>query len=425
VNSAPKQLCDIVIAGGGLAGLAMAMELTQAPFAALKVMVIEPRTHYERDRTWSFWACAPHAYEHLERQAWARWRVACAGDEAFFQLPTFSVPNGTKNGGNPNKAARYTYRSIDADAFYTEALRKIAACPHIELRLGLKVNEIRGAKSSARCELELGNGEILHTQLVLDARAGLAHPPLDAHHLAQHFCGWEIETDQDVFDASTLDLMDFMPAEDGLHFFYVLPYSPRRALIEATWVSPAHLHQDHADRLVRYIAKRWPGLRYQKRFEEKASLPLLAQLAPSSHGRVIKIGRAAGTLRAATGYAFLETVADCQRLAAQIAASCEGAKIKPASLKPFQRKAADRFMDALFLRVLANDWAGAPALFLALFRHVPSDRLIRFLSSQATWIDRAHVVFSLPKWRFLRCLFRFSEQPNEQGGACSSGTPPR
>jgi hypothetical protein len=60
----------------------------------------------------------------------------------------------------------------------------------------------------------------------------------------------------------------------------------------------------------------------------------------------------------------------------------------------------------LFLRVLASDWPQAPALFILLFRHTPSDRLIRFLSGQATWLDRAGVVASLPKWRFLRRLLR-------------------
>jgi lycopene beta-cyclase len=408
--------CDIVIAGGGLAGLAMAMALAPAPFAALKVLVIEPRTHYQRDRTWSFWACGPHAYSHLERHAWARWRVAASGkevicgtDDAFLGLEENFVPN-VPNGAKKNKSAnegfqrsRYTYRSIDADAFYAEALTQIAACPHIELRLGLGVNDIYAGQGNAPCQVVLSSGEVVHARLVLDARAGHASPLSDPpDHLAQHFLGWEIATEQDAFDPSTVDLMDFEPAADGLHFFYVLPYSKRRALIEATWVSPAHLHQDHAERLARYISQRFGPVVYQTVYTEQASLPLLPTLVKPAHQRrgVIRLGRAAGTLRASTGFAFLETVADCQRVARRLASR----QSHLGGLQAFRRSRADLGMDKLFLRVLTRHWTEAPALFMALFGHVPSVRLLRFLSGQATWLDRAYVVACLPKWRFLRSL---------------------
>ncbi len=389
----PQTTFDIVIAGGGLAGLAMAVELSQAPFAALKVLVIEPRTHYARDRTWSFWASGAHAHQHLERHSWAQWRVAHAGAEAI-----------------KGQGGCYTYRTIDADAFYDEALAKITACPHLELRLGTAVIDI-GANEKP-CPVRLDSGETLHTRLVLDARAGQAQPhKLAPDHLAQHFMGWEIETEHDVFELSQIDLMDFQSAHDGLHFFYVLPYSKRRALVEATWVSAANLHQDHAAQLERYIHERW-GLgaaspAYQKRYAEQASLSLMPVANPAPRGAVVSIGRAAGTLRASTGFAFLETLADCKRLAQDISQSglLSNQVFCADSLQPFRRPAAERWMDSLFLQVLAQNWADAPALFTQLFRRMPSDRLIRFLSGQASWLDRACVVASLPKRPFLRPLF--------------------
>jgi lycopene beta-cyclase len=56
--------------------------------------------------------------------------------------------------------------------------------------------------------------------------------------LLQHFYGWEVETDKDVFDPTTVTLMDFSAAvTNGVHFFYVLPFSARSALIETTHFS--------------------------------------------------------------------------------------------------------------------------------------------------------------------------------------------
>ena len=45
---------DIVIVGGGLGGLSLAVELAQPQFAHLRVLVLEKRTAYTRDRTWSY-----------------------------------------------------------------------------------------------------------------------------------------------------------------------------------------------------------------------------------------------------------------------------------------------------------------------------------------------------------------------------------
>jgi lycopene beta-cyclase len=390
---------DIVIAGGGLSGLSLAVQLARPQFSHLKVLLVEPRTQYTRDRTWSFWADstqAPHAHAQLERASWAQWRVAHQGRQAV-------------------QGGAHTYRSIDAGAFYDDALKQIRAAAHIELRLGSTVRSLGSQWPCAVVLTDPGHQTTtVHTSLVMDARANTsARPPA----LAQHFAGWEIETNTDVFDLDTLDLMDFVPARDGLHFFYVLPYGPRRALIEATWVSAPGLHHDYAAQLERYIDRRFgspgPGpdpssgsdgskFRFTRVYEEQGSLALDPLPNAPNTGPVVKLGRAAGTLRPSTGFAFRETVADCERIAQQIAL-CQFPiqnNAGRAPIRAFKRPAVDLFMDAWFMRVLAADWLAAPQIFLSLFKHTRSDRLIRFLSGHATWADRAAVAASLPKRRF-------------------------
>jgi lycopene beta-cyclase len=398
---------DIVIAGGGLSGLSLAVQLAQPQFKHLRVLLVEPRTHYERDRTWSFWADthqAPHAHSQLERASWAQWRVAHQGRQAV-------------------RGGAHTYRSIDADAFYEHALTQIRAAAHIEVRLGTRVQNMG---TQWPCQVELVGIDHQHatvqTGLLMDARAGTsARPPA----LAQHFAGWEIHTD--AFDVNTLDLMDFLPARDGLHFFYVLPYGPRSALIEATWVSAPGLHHDYAAQLERYIDKRFAGhvdnpssrtspaskFSFTRVYEEQGSLALDPLPPNPNTGPVVKLGRAAGTLRPSTGFAFRETVADSQRMAQQIAL-CQFPIQNDADRAPiqaFKRRAVDLFMDGWFMRVLAADWLAAPQIFMGLFKHTPSDSLIRFLSGQATWADRLAVAASLPKRRFALGLVQ-SFMPN-------------
>jgi lycopene beta-cyclase len=398
---------DIVIAGGGLSGLAMAVALAQPQFAHLKVLLVEARSSYQRDRTWSFWAAGHHPYAHLERAQWSHWRVGL-------------------HGRHVTRSGQHTYRSIDADAFYADATAKITAAGHIHLRTGVTVAQLG---DSWPCRVGFGDGSSCEASLVLDARPASAHAAHAAHAppaLAQHFAGWEIETSTDTFTPDTLDLMDFVPAADGLHFFYVLPYGKRRALVEATWVSAPSLHHDYTDQLERYLSARFGALSYQRVYTEQGSLSLDPVAPQRAQGPVIKIGRAAGTLRPSTGFAFRETVADCARLAQQIA-RCQFPlqdNTARALIRGFRRRALDRFMDAWFMPVLAADWHAAPQIFMALFTHTPADRLVRFLSGQATWVDRLAVAASLPKRRFVTGLWRSVWPAQAPVVAAHPATPP-
>ena len=55
---------DYTIIGGGCAGLSLAYELEINNKLSDKTLaIIEPRTEYQRDKTWSFWKTFPHNFE--------------------------------------------------------------------------------------------------------------------------------------------------------------------------------------------------------------------------------------------------------------------------------------------------------------------------------------------------------------------------
>ena len=376
---------DIVIVGGGLAGLSLAVELAQPHFSHLRVLVLEKRDQYRRDRTWSYWSTKPHRYTHLERRRWHAWRVSFNREHAVQQT---SSPAGL------------AYCTIDADAFYAFAQAQIATAPHVHLQMGASVSDIQDGLE----QTVLLNDGVRHSSAwVMDARPLVA--PL-SYSLCQHFMGWEIETPADCFDDSMVELMDFQPASRGLHFLYVLPYGRRQALIETTWMSPFTHQPNYEAELQNYLQSRYGLTTYKRVYQEQGCLDLQAvprtyPVTDGTHKRV-SLGRAAGTLRSSTGFAFLETITDARRIA-----QCFADKpLAAVRVPPYRADWLDRWMDKVFCDGLMADWSRAPEFFLAMFKGVAAKTLVAFLTGRPTLMQRLQVSLQLPKLHFLRAARR-------------------
>lgn len=368
---------DVVIVGGGLGGLSLAVELSQPAFAHLKVLVLEQRTRYERDRTWSYWARQPHRYTALERRRWSKWAVSLDGRRAEQKSST-------------------DYCTIDADAFYLFAQAQIASASHVHLQMGATVTDVIDAPMP---EVRLMDGSHLPARWVMDARPpGTPLPEA----LCQRFMGWEIHTEVDCFDTNMVELMDFRRASNGLHFFYVLPYGPRHALVESTWLSPFSHQHDYEAELFGYLQGRFGLTSHREVYQERGCLNLEMPPAVASGGRIVPLGRTAGTLRPSTGFAFLETIADARRIAQCLASGGNNL----ASISPYRRDAFDLQMDKVFFEGLSADWKRAPEHFMALFEGLDAETLVAFLGGRPAFMQRLKVAMQLPKLHFLRAAGR-------------------
>jgi lycopene beta-cyclase len=368
---------DIVIVGGGLAGLSLAAALASQPRLRWKVLVLEARAQYRRDRTWSFWVDTPLPYAHLARRTWNAWRVRGDSVECIARGPA--------------------YASLDGDVFYREARSRIDGSCCVELRLGTPVSSI---SPGLRPAVQLSDGEALRAHLVVDARP----LPSSSAQFYQSFAGGEFECDDDCFDPDLVDLMDLQPASSGAHFFYVLPYSARRALVQATWIDRSVPSLQRRGLLESYMARRWPDARLRADYLEDGVLPLATAAAPQPCRGVLPVGQRAGTLRASTGYAFAETVLDTWRLAGEMAACHAPAELH--DLQPFRRPRTDLWMDRIFLQALGLQPDLGRRLLLSLFQRCPPPALVRFLSGRAGTADRLDVVRSLPAWPMLRAAWQ-------------------
>lgn len=371
------KLWDIVIIGGGLGGLALAAELASPQFSELSVLVLEKRKEYVRDRTWSYWATEPHRYSHLERRQWNQWSVS-VGEQV-----------------NTQNSQRTHYASLDADAFYQAAVMAIDACMHVDLRMNTGV---AGLELCALSEtlIHLEEGGTVSAHRVFDARPAQHEPKA----LVQQFTGWEVQLHQDVFNPCEVQLMAFEPDPNGLHFFYILPYNARCALVESTWVSNAGWKPDYDAELRKILAKLCGNTDYSVSYREHGVLSL--QDSPSKFAGPVGLGRRGGALRPSTGYAFIDTLRHAQQLAQSLSIALHAGSLISWQPKAFHRAATDHWMDAVFLDVLAADWNEAPHYFMQLFKSVAVDDTLAFLTGQATWNQRLRIMRSLPVAPFLR-----------------------
>jgi lycopene beta-cyclase len=357
---------DIAIIGAGLAGLSLAARLAEPAFAGLRVLVLEPRTAYRRDRTWSYWSLQPHPFQAAVASSWDKWSIVAADK---------TVIRG---------AAGLRYESIPSDRLYRIALERIHAAPHITFRQGVTANAEEDANG---VQLRFG-GQTTRARFGFDTR-----PPasLGAHGLTQRFAGWEIETEDDVFDASTVTLMDFRCAQPGAaHFTYVLPATPRRALVEDTWFAPPGFQPpDHRMAIRDHLRVRYGVTAFETLFEESGALPMNPVFRPASGKYLLPIGTAGGGTRPSTGYAFNAIQAQCDTIAADILAARTPRPVTP-------RPGLVRFMDRVLLDMLDRQPELAAPLFASLFERCEPRRLVRFLNDRAGLADLTAVCLAMP-----------------------------
>ena len=372
---------DLLILGGGAAGLSLARRLAEQGEAAPRTLVLESRADYADDRTWCFWMHPSAQLTHLVRRRWAKVSLASPTERVLVDCLEFP------------------YALLPSGGFYQDSRECLARSERLRLALGVAV---LGAprKVDGLWEVETSAG-VQRARWIVDTRPP-APPAEGAAVLWQSFLGQEIEAAGPVFDPTVAEIMRFTEGEAGqILFHYLLPLSPTRALLEVTAFSPKPAGPDaFRAGLSRFIDRRLEGRRYQLRREEHGILPMgLPTPAPLTDPTYARAGLLAGGARASSGYAFQRI----QRWAESCAQSLAGGH----GPRPH---AADgwilRQMDALFLQVLRRRPELAPTLFLAMFRKVAPARLARFMSDQATLFDNLAVLAALPPGPFLRELFR-------------------
>ncbi|MEM6570306.1 MAG: lycopene cyclase family protein [Planctomycetota bacterium] len=371
---------DIAILGGGCAGLSLAVQLVERGLDGVRVVVLEQRPEYVRDRTWCGWSVVPHAFQDCVDHAWSRWQVRGSG-ECY-----------------THSSARYRYEHIPADRFYASAQERIAASSGAALRTGVDVHGVHDLGGSHR--IRTSSGDVV-AETIVDARS--SSPRRVSSGLLQHFRGWEVTTAAPVFDPETVTLMDFDVVQDdgAVHFLYVLPFSPTRALVESTVLSPDLLPEaEYEARIEEYVARRF-GTRIQEiGYVEAGAIPMTTDAMPPD-ARGPRAGTAGGAVKASSGYAFHAIQRTTAELATRLLAGTASGSVAA-------RSRLDAWMDGVFLSFLQHNPERGAEVFLRLFRSVDSDTIVRFMMEVPTTTDRLQFVTAMPKTPFMREALRSS-----------------
>jgi lycopene beta-cyclase len=223
--------------------------------------------------------------------------------------------------------------------------------------------------------------------------------------LAQHFVGWVIETDRPHFDPGEATLMDFIPDSSGVHFRYILPFGPRRALVEDTWFSPEpwprHVYEAL---LAAELERSLEGDEYRVVHTEAGVIPMTTtHLAPHPSPRRYRLGLAGGAAKPSSGYAFGFIQRDAASLAGRLAHFSADSTPPPL---PAGRPVRAQALDNLFLSYLAEHPESAPEMFFQLFARADTDSLARFLSETSSPRDDLAIIWALPPWPMIAHLLR-------------------
>jgi lycopene beta-cyclase len=368
----PSHDAELIILGGGCAGLSLAARiLEQRPDFPL--LIVEPRTHYEEDRTWCGWRTAPHFFADCVVSQWEEWRIVTS--RGILQL----------------RSETYPYELIRAGLVYEKAATLIDASPGARLLAGAQAVRVRDLGDYA--EIHLADGGILRSAWVVDTRPQIRE--LRKPWLWQNFFGYLVACEGTMQASDGIPtLMEFQPAGDAVaQFMYTIPFDDGRVLFECTRFSTVRGEtQVLESELNRWLTQRL-GDQWRVERREMGSLPM-APPVRSTQQRVIHAGTRGGSMRISTGYAFhrIQRWAD----------DCCAAVLRNGAPIPAQTNRLLDFMDELFLRVLQDPSTSADELFGDLFASCPTDCLIRFLTGTPHLSDLWPVVRGLPWGRFIR-----------------------
>ena len=381
VDATSSMEYDYLIAGGGAAGLSLAYHIAQEPrLAGKKVLIIEPESKDQNDRTWSYWSDKPMVFDAIATHEWRQLAFRSPGYDKIIDLGS------------------YRYRMIRGLDYY-QFVRKALAGNTDFIFISGKVDTLENTVAGVRVRSSAGE---FTARYGFDSRPPAIEPNLNKHrYLLQHFVGWEVQTDTDAFDPSLVEFMDFRGEQhQEARFIYVLPFTARKALIEYTLFSTKPLPKAEYEVAIREYLSTTLGLtNYRITAEEVGAIPMTDHPLPVREGaHIVNIGTRGGRAKPSTGYAFKRIQHQSARLVAALASTGHP------PTDPTGDKWQFRLFDTLLLDIMQRQGETTRDIFRELFERNPVERILRFLDETTSWADNLRVLNSVTPGPFMRSI---------------------
>jgi lycopene beta-cyclase len=354
---------DIVIIGGGASGLSLACHLVNSPLRDSSILIVEKSPQVRDDRTWAFWTKTPTLFDAITCRSWHKLLIASGCKEQTLRL------------------GPYNYKAIRGVDFTRCAREELSRFPNVEFvhgRADAVEDDIEGATVSVQGRDRKSRYK---GRLAFDSRFNLSsfHPqPGRYRYLKMQFLGWEIETPAATFDPQTPIFLDFRTPQRGqLRFFYLLPYSDRRALVEYVVCTNELLHRAEQEQAIATYAREILKIEdYNVVATEHGINPMTDYRFPRRTGRhIMSIGVPAGMLKPTTGFAFTRIQRDSAAIVRSLVKRGHPFAV-PSSRWGYL------LYDSVMLRAIAHHGGRIGSLLAFLFRYGSTPSILRFLDER-------------------------------------------
>ncbi len=350
---------DFAIIGAGAAGLHLALAMQEDSFFSnKKILILEKEEKNCNDRTWCFWETGKGKWENILRHSWKQGSMFNSREEI------------------PLEMGNYSYKMVRGLDFYKYAIKEIQKSANFHW---IK-DEVFEVTKGSRVKITGTQGTYEALQ-VFDSRIQQDFFDTEDKYsrVLQHFKGWFIETETDIFDPEKFTMMDFRKTwENTTSFTYVLPFTKRKALVEFTFFTPELVESEVYESMLReYIEEILKPGKYQITEKEGGVIPMSDYpFHKENDWQVIKIGTAGSWVKPSSGYSFK----NAERYSQQLISNIKSNKIPAAGIpnKKF------RFYDSLFLEILQNKNYLGKELFSVMYKKNPVWRIFRFLDEETT-----------------------------------------
>ncbi len=374
---------DYIIAGAGCAGLSLAYRMCLHPeLSKRSILILDKDEKKANDRTWCFWSKKPILFDDIVYRKWKK--VTFKSDDVI----------------RTDHLSTYTYHLIRGADFYAHTKKVIKANPNIHW----KTQEISIIRQDEEGPFVIAEGEQYRTHKVFNSCyrwPDEKEQDPNYNYLFQHFKGWEIETKDAAFDPKGVTLMDFNTPQKGCaRFYYILPFSEKRALVEYTLFSDALLEKEAYERALRNYIEKQLGIKdYNILAHEFGVIPMTdAPLTPTYGSDIVPIGTPAGAVKPTTGYAFLRIQQQADTIIQQLASGQQ-----PSAQIVAKKRYG--FYDTLLLYLLSHHGHLAKSIFTQLFKNNKVERVFTFLNERAVLWQEARIFVFLPIFPFLYAVW--------------------
>lgn len=387
----PGKNFDVVIVGGGLAGMMHADFLADDTSPDLRVAIVDPDPDSLAGKTFAAWrlkSSLPHRYSGCVENRWGQFRI--------------TSPDGATDGRQVvREFGEYCYERIPGERLMRTIRGRIDGDSRFQIIRDqvTAVVDIHGESGHAARVTTASGMELSAKRVVNSVTTG--NPEV-----LQYFLGFELETTTDHFEPDVVDLMDFRVDQEGdVRFVYILPFSRRQALVEFTVFSPNRIPDAECEKILRgYIEKHLKLRDFSVTKVESGAIPMTLHAeprfpAPGMRSVMEVAGGAAGMVKPSTGYSFqrnLESIfessfdsnGDRQRLPSRTA----------------YRQFRFEVYDALLLRIIQANGAMIARIFPVLFSANKPSQIFSFLDQKSGFFEEIRIFYRLPWAPFLASL---------------------